>query len=503
LGAVALLDRLDQALEAGGARDLPERQQTMRATLRWSYELLSEEERVLFRRLGVFAGGFTLESLESLRARLGEGEALDELAGLVDNSLAVPLHGGGDMRFRLLQTVRDYALEQLAEAGEEADVRRRHAEHYLEVALGATAGLDGPAAPDLLARLETEQLNLAAALDFAAEHGEGGLLAGLAAALRPYWVAQGRLTEGRRWLRAAREFPDLPDTVRGRVCAAGGILAYQQDAPEEATALLSEARELSAAAGDLEGVALASCYLGALQLGEGEPTQARELAETALEAAVAGGFYEPHVLAVSLYAVIAAATGDPEAERSHYLQRLELVRRHGDRVRTADTLNSLAEIALTTGDSVCARSFAEEALQLARRLAVPATRDALLTLARAALADGDPERAVAAGSEAVRLSVELGQDFELSRSLDVLAAAAAASARWDRAARLLGAARQLRDANDALGVRLEPDLDPYREQVAERLGAAFATAVASGAALTKTEAASYALQDDEIDQEIL
>jgi predicted ATPase len=146
---MALLARLDQALEVGGARDLPERQQTMRATLRWSYELLSEEEKVLFRRLSVFAGGFTMEAAEAVGSA---GEATtDKILGLlgrlVEQSLFVAAdtgEGRDEIRYRMLEPIRQYALEELEECGEAEQTRRRHAQFFLDLAERAEPEHKGP-----------------------------------------------------------------------------------------------------------------------------------------------------------------------------------------------------------------------------------------------------------------------------------------------------------------------------------------------------------------------
>ena len=204
-----LLARLDQALSAGGARDLPPRQRTMRATLDWSHDLLSQEEKALFRRLSVFAGGFALEAAEAVSAAEGVDaeDVLELLGNLVEQSLvlAKPGEDGGEVRYGMLEPVRQYGLERLEHSNEAEEVRRRHAEYYLTLAERADPELKGPRQVAWSSRLEEEHDNLRAALSWAFERGEYKLGLQLAGALGEFWFRRGYLSEGRRWLQAALE----------------------------------------------------------------------------------------------------------------------------------------------------------------------------------------------------------------------------------------------------------------------------------------------------------
>ncbi|MGH3147515.1 MAG: ATP-binding protein, partial [Rubrobacter sp.] len=195
LNPQSLLGRLDRALEAGGARDLPPRQQTMRSTLDWSHHLLSEGEQVLFRRLSVFSGGFTLEAAEAVG---GVADALDFLGRLVEQSLVLAEASSGEMRYRMLEPVRQYAKELLEESLEEAgEIRRRHALYYL--ALGERVGLElkGPEQPARLGLLETELGNLRTAIRWSIDHGETDALARTAWAMWKFWWLRGHRDESR------------------------------------------------------------------------------------------------------------------------------------------------------------------------------------------------------------------------------------------------------------------------------------------------------------------
>ena len=244
----ALLARMEAALPllTGGPRDLPARQRTLRDALAWSYDLLAEEERAVFRRLGVFAGGFDLDAVAALCPAPG---TLDVLARLVDHSLVrVGGAADGEPRFVLLETVREYALDRLAERGEADAVRRAHARHFAALAEAAAAALHGPRQAPWLDRLEREHANFRAALRWALDGGEAGLGLRLGAALWWFWFVRGRWSEGLAWLEALLALPAgaggaADDAkIRSRALTGAGWLAeYALRAPA-ARALLEAGR---------------------------------------------------------------------------------------------------------------------------------------------------------------------------------------------------------------------------------------------------------------------
>jgi predicted ATPase/DNA-binding XRE family transcriptional regulator len=199
LGPTALLSRLDRALEAGGARDLPERQRTMRATLDWSHDLLDAAEKQLFRRLSVFAGGFRLEAAEEVGAggEVEVEEVLVVLGALVEQSLVMAeTSPEGERRYRMLEPVRQYALERLEESGEADGVRWRHAEHYLALAEEAEPRIKGWGQGAWLDRLEAENDNLRAAIGWSLEAGDSEVALRLVAELWWFWYKRGYVSEG-------------------------------------------------------------------------------------------------------------------------------------------------------------------------------------------------------------------------------------------------------------------------------------------------------------------
>ena len=210
-----LAARLDQALGVltAGARDLPARQRTLRATLEWSAALLAVEERALFGRLGVFAGGATLEAVEAVCAEPGGLDVLGGLGTLVEQSL-LRLVEDEQPRYRMLETVAEYARECLAASGEEGALRRAHADHYLALAEAARAALEEADPATWLSRLEAEHDNLRTALRWSVQGGDPAIGLRLAVALRRFWSLRGHLSEGRRWQEAALRRPAPMPTRR-------------------------------------------------------------------------------------------------------------------------------------------------------------------------------------------------------------------------------------------------------------------------------------------------
>jgi predicted ATPase/class 3 adenylate cyclase len=265
----ALLSRLGNRLKLlkGGATNLPARQRTLRATIDWSYELLDEDEKTLFGRLSVFAGGSTLEAIEEICDPQGELEALEVVGSLLEKSLLRrEERAGGESRFVMLETIQEYAREKLEESGEAEETRRRHAEHYLALTETAEPELLGADQGRWMRRLGTEFANLREAHAWSLEPGEGegraGMRLRLAAALWRFWAAQ-RFEEGKVWLQTALErdtggFPALRAKALG---ALGFILLFQHDY-ERAMDALEEAIALYGELGDKSGAAFALANLG-------------------------------------------------------------------------------------------------------------------------------------------------------------------------------------------------------------------------------------------------
>jgi predicted ATPase len=286
--AAGLGDRFH--LLTGGARTALARQQTLRASVDWSHELLSEPEQVLLRRLAVFAGGFTLDLAEAACAdeRLERVAILDLLASLVDKSLVVAEEHGGAVRYRLLETVRQYGLECLTEGGEAADMRVRHRDAMLELAERIAPELHGPGQQGWLDVLDNDAANLAAALDHAARTDPEGALR-LCVALTFWWKGRGMFAPAERGFAGALEAADsTPTPLRAHALWGRGYLAFYAGLYDAALAILQQAQEVAEEVGDQSALARALMAVGSIQMFR-DPDGSRPINERARELARACG----------------------------------------------------------------------------------------------------------------------------------------------------------------------------------------------------------------------
>jgi predicted ATPase/two-component SAPR family response regulator len=466
LSVEQIAKRLDDRfrLLAAGSRTALPRQRTLRAAIDWSHELLSDKERVLFRRLAVFAGGFTLGAAEAVCVGedLEEDEVLDLLAHLVDKSLVVVQERGGEAGYRLLETVRQYGWAKLKESGEAEVVRRGHASFFLARAEEAEPKIE----PNIniadrrpwLERLEIEHDNLRAALRWALESSpETGLR--LAGALYWLWYHRGYLSEGRGWFeRALAEAPVARTAARAKALYYAGYLAWAQGDHPAARSRLEESveiwRELGGGQGDL---AHALWILGLEMLTRGEPAVARSLAE----------------------------------------ESVQIFRTIGDEFGLSISLANLGAIVLNQGDHALASSVLEESVAISREvgddwmLSLP-----LRILGVAAFRRGDHDRAVALIKESLALLRELGDKLYTSRGLECLAAVVSIQGDYGRAARLFGAGEALREAIGASVLFYLVDYDRAVAAARDALGEeALATAWAQGREMTLDQAVAYALDE--------
>jgi predicted ATPase len=518
----ALLTRLERRLPllTGTARDAPSRQQTMRDAIGWSYDLLEPGEGRLFRRLAVFADGFTLEAAEAVCGTAADLEplgvdVLDAAGSLVDKNLLRAQEGpGGEPRLAMLQTIQEYALERLAESSEEAALRRAHATHFLAQAEAAEARLTVdhaqlwaafPAAllPEL-ERLDADFENLRAAFAWSmADPGAAETGARLARALARFWYLQGHdghWREGRAWLEQvlARPASRANRALRAELLQAAGALAWLQGDYAAARPWLEESLASSRAAGDTPATGSPLLFLGLVALFDGDPAGARPLLEEALTVARAVG--DPAAEGIALWRLGDAgiAAGDLGAARAAYTESLAVLRSLGDTWLVSLALNSLARLALAEGDAAAARAMLEENLSRLRAtgprwlLAV-----ALVNLGGAALQLGDPERARALIAEGLRLWRELGRLDDATMGLAGLARLAAALGQAERAGRLFGAAAaQFPARGRLLDTTDRSTLD--RQVAAARASldpAAFAAGWEAGQALTPERAIATALDE--------
>jgi predicted ATPase/DNA-binding XRE family transcriptional regulator len=463
LGPATLLSRLDRALEAGGARDLPERQRTMRGTLDWSYDLLHNPEKGLFRRLSVFAGGFTLEAAEAVGGEGEEpGDELMLLGNLIEQSLVLAgSEGEGDeIRYRMLEPVRQYAQEKLEEGGEAEKTKRHHARYYLALAEEAEPWIKGQEQVEWLDLLESENANLRAAISRSLEAGEAQTAARLGGALAMYWVMRARQSEGRRLMeRALARSADAPAGVRARVIWALSVCIYGSGDGERLMRLCEEGVALSREAGDADAEAYALGMMGFAAVELGDLDRAARVLEI--------------VLAMD--------------------------RERGDAWGAAHVLIHLAVVARGRDEHPRAAGYAEEALALARQTGDRfAAEGALQLLAQMAWASDERERAAGRWREALGTASEVGTTVDSAYCMQGLAAVAAAQGEARREARLLGAAESLLEAAGlVLHAYARNELHEHAASSArERLGdQAWTAAHDEGRAMSFEEAVANALDD--------
>jgi predicted ATPase/class 3 adenylate cyclase len=505
----ALLARLDRRLPLliSGPRDAPARQRTLRDTIDWSYELLTAAEQALFRRLGVFVGGCTLEAAVSGEG-VGETAVLDGLEALVQHSLVRQEEVGGEPRFALLETVREYALERLLASGGAEESRRRHAGVYLALAERAESRLHGPEQMAWLAVLELERGNVQAALAWCLERAPE-LALRLVGALYWFWHLHSHLRDGRAWLEAVLARTDGAGRTAGRARALQGLgqLVHYHGEPHlpVARAQLEESVAIWRELGDRRGLADALVYLGIVAGHQGDRAVGRAAPEESVALWRAIG--DDWGLGTALWAlgtnhVLDRVVGADDALAEPLLEEsVALLRRAGDSWALAGPLYYLAVVAHRRGDRRLARERYEEAAALLRhigdkwRIAVSVSG-----LGRVALETGDRRAATAAHREALRCAHDLGHARHVSNCLEELAlvvATATGPAGAARAGRLLGAAAALAEEFGRLNWLGPPTTDLIREALRGRLDETqLAVFVAEGQALTLDQAVAYALTDD-------
>jgi len=434
LSVTELLERLEHRLPllTGGARDAPERQRTLRATIAWSHDLLAQAERDLFERLSVFSGGFTVDAAETVC-----GADLDTVQALLERSLlrgAVP--GGGARRYEMLETIREFALERFEERPESEELRRRHAEYFLEVAETADRELKGPDQARWIEVLDAEHDNHRAVLRWALDGADPELALRLVIALYTAWFGRRPISELRRFLTEALErTPPVATEVRAKALQMAGFLAGEQG-ETGATALLEESIRSSREAGAVATEAFAMSNLSNL-LPASRADERVPLGEQAVSLARGAG--DAWVLAFTLNNLgeVYREVGDTAAATAAYEDAYRLLRELGDELRVALLLGNLAEMAVLAGDLTRARELSSEALELARSFGDPRhTSMAHTVLGWVELAEDRPVEAAEHFREGLTLLRDLGFDQFSLFVLFGMAGAAAAAGDVARAARL-------------------------------------------------------------------
>ncbi len=501
-----LLTRLEQGLSVlvGGARDLPLRQQTLRGAIAWSYDLLTPQEQALFRRLAVFVHGCTVEAAEAVCTAAGqlEGDILEGLASLMDKSLLrQEEQAEGETRFWMLQTLREFGLERLAEAEETERIREAHAWYYLALAEQAEPHLRGAEQTRWLARLEQEKENLLAALAWLLERArseeEGKQQAEhalrLCAALYWFWYIRGYLREGRTFLeRALLLGAGVAAPVRARALSAAGELALVVEDMPRAQALWEQSLALFRDLGDTAGMATILLALGFADLTRNQFGAARARLEEAEALFQQVGDTWSRGRCLTSLSRVCIAQGEYDRALSLLEESLELYRALNDKARlgwvlyllaqvlflshmdlaiasvlaeeslvhlrqvgdtwvSAFALSLLGEIVLQQGDAARARALIEESITILKEVEDRVTTaETLICLARVVACQGETERASGLYQESLAIlqGYKYGTDSILPclEGLGAVLAGQGELARMVEAARLWGAAEALREA---------------------------------------------------------
>ena len=496
----ALLARLERRLKllTSGARDLPARQQTLRNTIAWSYDLLAVEQQVLFARLAVFVGGWTLEAAEALCAAHDDlaSDVFDGIAALVDQSLVRQIEGlAGEPRFTMLETIREYAWDRLSARAETMWIEEQHANYFLALAEEAESYLWSVDPDRWLMRLEAEHDNVRAALEWFTGRAETEQALRLAGALALFWQSHEHMAEGRRWL------PKLLTMSSGIAAPirAKALLGATQFCLEDLTTArgyIAESLALYRALSDTVGTIRALHTLGAIEVDHGNLALAKTCVEESLRLCESVADTPYPGWALLLQGRIALHQGDAAQAASYGQRSLAIMRRLGNRRGVAGLLTSVGDVYRLEGDYQRAVVYNQESLALCREIGNKGmTALVLHNLGHTVLRQGDQQYALDCFAEGLRLSRDIGDRALSGLCLAGMASMAAVYGQPERATRLFSAAEA---QFDALSYILEPqdrsdnerNLAIAREQLSEEL---FSDVWAAGRALTLEQATIEAL----------
>ena len=485
LSPSAMEARLESRLQllTGGATDLPERQQTLRGAIDWSYGLLGEAEQKLFRRLAVFSGGCTLEGVEAVcntRQDL-DFDVFEGIASLVDKSLVQQIEGQTESRFVMLETIREFGLEHLGASKEESATRRAHAAYCVVLAEEYASQAADPANSAWIGLFEVEYNNFRTALEWLTQTGNAEWGLRLGAALFQFWETREYLTEGRGRLEKLLRLEGAKprNNTRARVLFCAGVLAGEQGDYRSARAFLEESLDISRQMNDKRGVGIALNALAAHARDRGDLAGSRSLFEQNL--AVWREIDDRVVVARSLsnLANVVKAQGDYALARSLFEECLSIFRELGDRTGMAWSLNYQGDVAREQGDTAIARALYEEALAIFRQLGDNwGTAGCLADLGNLANEQRDYGTSRSLYTESMQLFQELGQKRGIARLLDCFACTAAAQSNPERSLRLAASAAALRKV---LGAPLPPAEQAHLEKILDSARSTLPHAVAATA----------------------
>jgi predicted ATPase/DNA-binding XRE family transcriptional regulator len=526
-------------------QDMPARHRTLREAITWSYHLLDEGQRVLFARLGVFAGGFTPRDADAVCNSRGDLPMLVRkgLGWLSDKSLLAVQQGGdadgsatGEARYTMLETIRHFALERLEEAGEADNIRRLHMEYYLALVSAAELEFNGPKQPEFMELLEKEHNNLRGALAWALESQHHERALHLSGTLGQFWNARGYLTEGRRWLEAAlRNDTGRLSRARAKALLETGTLAVRQGDYEVASGYYQESLAIYRTVDDRHGIALALSKLGAVahdrldfesadrfyqesltifretgdrvriagilnnlgnqELLRGNIEQAWALYNESLQMArELGSAQHAGTALLNLGRLALYHRGDYEGATTFLTESLGLSRALGSRGAVAATLYQLSRVMLNQGRYSEARDLLEEALDLCEELGERlGSASTLLSLGLAILMQGGRQEARRLITQSLTMFQELGNKLGTLESLEAIAGVSIEEGEAARAARLLGAAESQREAARDVQSGIAW-ISSWLERARKQLdSASFCASWEEGRAMSLEQAIEYAL----------
>ena len=486
LSAASMRTRLASRLQllTGGARDLPQRQQTLRAAIDWSYELLNAAEQRLLRRLSVFSGGCNLEGAEAVCDTKSDLDLdlLDGIASLVDKNLVQKVEPAkGESRFVMLETIREYVLEKLGASGEAAATKRALAAYCLVLAEEVTTNPSGSELADWLERFTLEHDNFRASLDWLIETEEADWGLRLGAALFRFWEMREFLAEGRSRLGKLLQLPGAgaPTKVRARALLAAGVLAAEQGDFPAADVRFRESIEITRQLGDKQGTAVSLNALAVKARDLGDVPLARALFEESLLLWRDLGDTKAVARSLSNLASVVKLQGDYERAHSLYEESLSIFRELGDQPGIAWSMNYQGDVSRDQRDFAAAHKWYEQGLAIFReigdRWGIAGTLADLGNLARE---ERHYPRAHSLYRESIKKFQELDHKRGIARLLECFAHAAVDQAESERALRLAGAAAALRQN---IGAPLTPAEQAKLEAVLESPRRALHSAAASKA----------------------
>ncbi|HTP08296.1 MAG TPA: tetratricopeptide repeat protein [Anaerolineae bacterium] len=446
LSPQAIVARLDNQLKllTGGARDLPARQQTLRNAIEWSYNLLNEDEKILYARLGVFVGGFTLETAEAVCNLDGHLDVLETLTSLVNNSLLRQTEADGEPRFGLLETIRAYALERLEAGGELAAIRDQHAHYFGDVILKqASHELYSSKAPFWINWLEREHDNVRATLSWSLSTASLERIAGLVWSLEWFWYRRGYFSEGRQWADRVLHSPGNEAAAPSRAFAlqSGGLMAVWQGEQAVGLAQLQESLTIWQRLESEQWVAPLLLANGIALINMGRDSAAQPLMQQALAI-----FEVQHQAYFHVFTLVHLGNAElglkhPERARAWLEQALSEARVLGDDWQTSFALNNLGEVARTQGRYDQARVYYEESESILRSSGDKGDLARLVhTLGYIAQHAGDYARAKSQFRESLAMFRQLGNRRGMAECMAGLAGLKARQGNAEPGAVMLSAA---------------------------------------------------------------